>query len=199
MVTIEFYYDFASPAAFLGYHHLQTLVKKYKPQVIYKPVLLGAVHKATGNLSPINVPSKAKWSLSQDFPRFCKRYNLNMVFNPFFPVNCINALRGAIAIEGKGQEELYRLTVFNAMWQEKKNISDISVFKQVLIDAGFEADVIIEAISDDNIKEKLKENTTEAVNRGVFGTPTFFIGEDMYFGQDRLDFVEEVLVEDNQG
>lgn len=195
MKTVEFYYDFASPTAFLGYFQLRKLAETYKAKIVYKPVLLGALHKATGNTPPGAVAAKGTHMLLADLPRFSKRYDVPFEFNPHFPVNCINALRGALVMEGREDEEKYREAIYRALWQEKQNIADEDVFSQVLSAADIDPSAILEGVKNEAIKQKLKDNTAEAVARGAFGAPTFYIGDEMYFGQDRLDFIEEVLAE----
>lgn len=196
MKTVEFYYDFASPTAFIGYHRLIKLAKKYPVNIVYKPILLGALHKATGNTPPGTVPAKGAYLLLVDLPRFTKQHNIELEFNPHFPVNCIKALRGALFMEGKDQEDKYRETIYNAIWQNKENIADETVFKNILSAVDIDPAPILAGIEDEAIKQKLKDNTAEAVDRGAFGAPTFYVGEEMFFGQDRLDFVESILAED---
>lgn len=192
MKTVEFYYDFASPTAFLGYHRIRKLTERYDFNLIYKPILLGALHKAAGNTPPGLVPAKGVYMLA-DMERFSKLYDIPLEFNPHFPVNCIKSLRGAIVMEGNEQEEQYREAIYNAVWQDQKNIAEEEVFTEVLDAAGIDSAPILLGVVEESVKQKLKDNTEEAVNRGAFGAPTFFIDEQMFFGQDRLDFVEKLL------
>lgn len=192
MKDIEFFYDFTSPASYLGYFKLKALAEQYNARVIYRPLLLGGVMNATGNRPPGLVPSKGKWML-EDLARFAKRYNLPFHFNPTFPLNSIHALRGCYVLEGSGNEEAYRDAVFKAAWQEKKNIGDPQILSEVIQAAGIDPEPIIAGIQTDEIKQQLKDTTEEACNRGAFGAPTIFIEGQMHFGQDRFDFIEELL------
>ena len=195
MKTVVFYYDFASPTAYLGYFRLREIVSQYDAKIDHRPILLGALHKCSNNTPPGAVPAKGAYLLV-DMPRFSKRYGVPLVFNPHFPVNCIKALRGALVMEGHVDEEKYREAVYKAVWQDEQNIADEVIFKQVLKDVGIDAEPILQGITEDSIKQKLKDNTAEAIARGAFGAPTFFVGEEMFFGQDRLDFVEALLADD---
>ncbi len=199
MKTVKFYYDFASPTAFLAYHQLKKITDRQGAKISYKPILLGALHQATGNSPPGLVPNKGTWMLQHDLPLFSKRYGIELVFNPHFPINCIKALRGSIFLEGTDQEELYRETIFNAVWQQEKNIGDMEVFEKILSAAEFDAQAILNGIEQESVKEKLKALTNEAAERGAFGAPTFYIGDQMFFGQDRLDFIEEALAKNQNG
>lgn len=193
MKTVEFYYDFSSPMAYLGYFRLRDIAKKTGATIVYKTMLLGAVHKGSGNTAPGLVAAKGAYMLNFDIPRYAKKYEIDFKFNPHFPVNCMNALRGAIFLEGKDDEELFREVMYKAAWKDGKNIADLDVFKEIMADAGIAPGPVLTGIADESVKQKLKDNTAEAISRGVFGAPTFYIGDEMFFGQDRLDFVEEML------
>lgn len=190
--TVEFYYDVGSPAAYLAWTQLPGLVAEYDARLVYKPMLLGGVFKATGNRSPIEVAAKGRW-LTADLQRFAHRYGVPFNRNPHFPINTLQLMRGATAALEDGMVETYNAAVFPAIWVDAKNMNDPIIVAEVLHAAGFDADRFAHRIAEDTVKDKLKAVTEEAVERGVFGAPSMFIGDEMFFGQDRLDFVAERL------
>ena len=191
--TLEFYFDFGSPTAYLAHKRLGQLSEQYGLQVRYKPMLLGGVFKATGNTSPVAIPAKGKYMLENDLPRFAQRYGVTLNFNPHFPINTLNLMRGAIAAERLGCLETYANLVFDAVWVQEKNMGDPAVVGQVLSEAGLDAEGLIALSQDPAVKAELVAETEAAVARGVFGAPTLFLDGAMYFGQDRLDFIEEAI------
>ncbi len=191
--TIEFYFDFGSPTAYLAYCRLGQLANRYNLTIQYKPMLLGGVFKAAANTSPITVPAKGKYMLEQDLPRFAKRYDVPLNFNPYFPINTLNLMRGAIAAAELNCLDNYLQAVFKAVWVDSKNMGEADVVTEVLAAAGLDATTIIGHSQTPEVKAGLISNTEAAVARGVFGAPTMFMDDAMYFGQDRLDFIEEAL------
>ncbi len=190
---IEFYFDFGSPTAYLADGELKKLAKKHNAELVYEPMLLGAVHKATENMSPVMVPAKGKYMLMQDLPRFVKRYDAEFVMNTHFPINTISLMRGCYAAKELDCFDQYVQVVFKTMWAKGLNLGDMDVFAKELNDNGLDGAKIIGLTGEDSIKEALKENTGIAIERGCFGAPTTFIGDEMFFGQDRMDFIEEAL------
>jgi len=191
--TLEFYFDFGSPTAYLAHKRLGQLSKQYGLQVRYMPMLLGGVFKATGNTSPVTIPAKGKYMLEQDLPRFARRYGVPLNFNPHFPINTLNLMRGAIAAERLGCMEAYINLAFDAVWVQEKNMGDPDVVSQVLSEAGLDAGRLMALSQDPEVKAELVADTEAAVARGVFGAPTLFLDGAMYFGQDRLDFIEDAI------
>jgi len=191
--TVEFYFDVGSPTAYLAHKRLQQLRAQYGLELRYMPMLLGGVFKASGNTSPISIPAKGKYMLEQDLPRFAARYGVPLIFNPHFPINTLNLMRAAIAAQELGCIDAYLDRVFDAIWVEKKNMGDATVVERVLEDAGLDAGALIARSQDPAVKAELVAATEAAVARGVFGAPTLFMDGSMYFGQDRLDFIEEAL------
>lgn len=191
--TLEFYFDFGSPTAYLAHKRLQQLRSEYDLLLDYRPMLLGGVFKATGNHSPVTIPAKGNYMMGHDLPRFAQRYCVALNFNPHFPINTLNLMRGAIAAQRLGLFDDYRDAVFDAVWVDGRNMGDLEVAAQVLSDAGLETRTLLSLSQDPEIKAQLISNTEAAVERGVFGAPTMFMDGAMYFGQDRLDFVEEAL------
>ncbi len=189
---IEFYFDFASPTTYLAYYRLQYLAEKYNAEIEYKGVLLGGVFKATGNSSPVLVPAKARY-MNSDLARFSKRYDIELNINPFFPINTLPLMRGYYAAKELGLSEEYMKEGFDRMWKQKGNFSKPEALAEMVKDLGIDATEFANLVGSDVIKNQLKEATEELVKRGGYGVPTLYQGDEMYFGQDRLDFIEEEL------
>ncbi|ROZ80020.1 2-hydroxychromene-2-carboxylate isomerase [Pseudomonas neustonica] len=187
--TIEFYFDVGSPASYLAWTQLDALAQRTGARVELKPILLGGVFMATGNSSPATVPAKGNYSRI-DMQRYANRYGVTLNQNPFFPINTLQLMRGAMAYQGTADFERYLTTVFNAMWIDELDMGQPEVVGKVLAKGGFDPAEVMAKASDPAVKEQLKKATEEAVSRGVFGAPTFFVGDDMFFGQDRLEWVE---------
>ncbi len=192
MKRAEFFFDFGSPASYLAYTQMDGIAQRTGAEIVWRPMLLGGVFKATGNASPAMVAAKGAW-MNQDLARFAKKYGVPFNRNPFFPVNTLVMMRGAAAFEGTPRFRPYVDAMFRAMWVDQKNMNDMPTAAAVLKSAGFDpADFMARAESQE-AKDRLKATTEEAVARGVFGAPRTFVGDEMHFGQDRLDFVEQKL------
>lgn len=191
--TLEFYFDFGSPTTYLAYKRLQQLREQYGLEIVYKPVLLGGLFKATGNTTPVAVPAKGKYMLESDLPRFARRYGVPLAFNPHFPINTLNLMRGAIAAQRLDCLDPYLDAMYDAVWVAGENMGDAEVVARVLTDKQLDAAALLELAQDPEVKAELASNTEEAVERGAFGAPTMYMDGEMYFGQDRLDFVEQAL------
>ncbi len=191
---VDFLFDYGSPAAYLAWTQLPRLAADTGAQVVMKPILLGGVFQSTGNRAPITVPAKGSY-LFKDLNRYAKAYGVPLVMNPHFPINTITLMRIDVALTLRGDPRLdaYRAAVFKAVWAGQKNMGDPASAATVLAPAGFSADELVALASDPLVKETLKTWTQEAVDRGVFGAPTFFVGDEMFWGQDRLDFVRSAL------
>ena len=195
--TVEFYFDFGSPTTYLAWTQLPKLCADSGATLVYKPILLGGIFQATGNASPATIPAKARY-MGADLSRFARRYDVPFAFNPHFPINTMRLMRIATALcsASPGDFERYVRAVFVAMWVDGKNLGDTDVLAQTLASAGLDAPTLLATASDPNVKEVLKAATTEAIDRGAFGAPTTFVGDQMFFGQDRLEFVKEALLAD---
>lgn len=191
--AVEFLFDFGSPTSYLAYKQLPKIASRHGARILWTPILLGGVFKATGNSSPAMVPAKGRY-MNQDLARFAKRYGVVLNFNTHFPVNTLSLMRGAVAYQATPDFDLYVNAMFDAMWAHPRNLNDQGEVVHVLRDIGIKPDDFLARIERAEVKEKLKANTEGAVARGVFGAPTFFVNGDMFFGQDRLDFVEEALL-----
>ena len=192
--TVDFYFDFGSPAAYLAYTQLPKLLAETGATVVMKPLLLGGVFQSTGNRAPISVPLKGSY-LFVDLARYAKRYGVPLVMNPFFPINTITLMRADVGLGLRGDSRLaaYRDAAFRAIWIDKQNLNDADTVATVLTAAGFDPAEIMAMVADPAVKDALKVATQAAVDRGIFGAPTFFVGDQMFWGQDRLDFVREAL------
>ena len=192
--TVDFYFDFGSPAAYLAYTQLPKLAAQTGAAVAMKPMLLGGVFQATGNRPPISVPLKGSY-LFQDLNRYAKRYGVPFIMNPYFPINTITLMRAASDLQSHNDArfDLYCATIFKAIWVDSKNMNDLAVVGAVLHEAGFDGAAILALASLQDIKDLLKAQTQAAVDRGIFGAPTFFVGDEMFWGQDRLEFVRDSL------
>jgi len=192
MKTVEFYFDFGSPASYLAGKVLPRIAEAADARIIWRPMLLGGVFKATGNASPAMVPAKGRHMMI-DLDRFAARYEVDFRLNSNFPINTLSLMRGAAGLQGDKKLRPYIEMVFDAIWVADRNLNDPEVVGEVLMENGFDADEFLQLISTPEVKERLKSDTEDAVARGIFGAPSMFIGDDMYFGQDRLQFVAEAL------
>jgi 2-hydroxychromene-2-carboxylate isomerase len=192
--TVEFFLDFGSPASYRAWTQLPAICRAAGATLVYRPMLLGGVFQATGNASPITVPAKGKYMLT-DLARFAQRYGVPMRFNPHFPINTLALMRAAVGVQQRDPARFgdFVSAMFRAMWVDGRNMGDPQAVAEVLAGAGFDPQAVLALTTDPAVKEALKAATEEAVRRGAFGAPTMFVGAQMFFGQDRLDFVREAL------
>ena len=191
---VEFFFDFGSPASYLAWTQLPRLCAEAGAKLVYRPMLLGGLFKATGNSAPFTVPAKGRY-LFVDLGRFARRYGVPLNHNPHFPINTVLPMRAAIGMQRQEPARLdeFLAAMFRATWVDGRATADPAVVSEVLQDAGFDAPAVLALAADPVVKEALKDTTDEAVRRGVFGAPTMFVGDQMFFGQDRLDWVREAL------
>jgi 2-hydroxychromene-2-carboxylate isomerase len=197
MATVEFHFDFGSPNAYLAYLVIPEIEQRTGAKFDYVPVLLGGVFKLTGNRSPAEafagIKNKPEYA-QLETERFLKRHAItNFRRNPFFPVNTLTLMRGAIAAQRLEVFERYVEEMFRHMWADPKKMDDPKVWGNVLAAAGFDAPQFAALVQDPEIKATLLANTEGSVARGTFGSPTFFVGDEIFFGKDRLRDVEELL------
>ncbi len=190
--TVEFYYDYGSPASYLAWTQLPKICTDHNAELIRRPILLGGVFKATGNQSPVMVEKKGTWMFG-DLARHAEHYGVPFVMNPFFIINTLPLMRGAMWAREAGRLAEYDQVMFEAIWVNEKDMNDVAVIGEVLTQGGFDAAELVAAVQDANIKGQLIEATEEAVSRGLFGVPTMFVGDVMHFGQDRLEWVARDL------
>lgn len=197
-LKFEFHFDFGSPNAYLAELVLPEIERRTGVKFDYIPVLLGGVYKATGNMSPgeslRGIKNKPEYNVIET-ERFLRRHNITAYrMNPFFPVNTLTLMRGAVAAEFEGLFESYFRAAYHHMWVEPKKMDDPQVFRDAFLSSGVDIGRIIARAQQDDVKKKLIENTSNAVARGSFGSPTFYVGEEIFFGKDRLHEVEEEIV-----
>jgi 2-hydroxychromene-2-carboxylate isomerase len=195
---VEFLFDFGSPNAYLAHKVIPAIEARTGVRFAYVPVLLGGVFKATGNRSPMEafagIPAKLAYE-AKERDRFVARHGLTrFAANPHFPVNTLAIMRGAVAARRLDVFEAYVEAVFAAMWEDGRKMDDPTVIGEVLSAASLPAERLIAFTQDQAVKDELVANTTAAVARGVFGSPSFFVGDDLWFGKDRLGEVEAALV-----
>ena len=194
MKRVEYFFDFGSPTSYLAYRQLPAIAAAAGAEIVWRPMLLGGVFKATGNTSPAAVPAKGRY-MNDDIRRWAKRYGLPFRHNPHFPINTLTLMRGAAGLQMREPDDFARYVerVHVAMWEEEKNLGDAEVLATTLADAGFDVARLLAIVADPEVKARLVASTEEAVARGVFGAPTFFVDDAMFFGQDRLGFVADAL------
>ena len=198
-LKVEFQFDFGSPNAYLAELALPGMERRTGVKFEYVPVLLGGIYKATNNMSPAEslrgIRNKPEYQ-ALETRRFIRRHNITkFAQNPFFPVNTLMLMRGAVAAQFEGMFEPYFRAAYHHMWADPKKMDDLGVFRDAFISSGIDIDRLIARAQQDDVKKKLIEDTTDAVNRGAFGSPTFFVGQEMFFGKDQLRDVEESIVE----
>jgi 2-hydroxychromene-2-carboxylate isomerase len=189
---LEFFFDYGSPFSYLADTQLKGLAERTGARVVYRPLLLGGVFKETGNTSPIAIEAKRQYMMT-DLERWAKRYGVPAPHNPHFPINTMRLMRGAIAAERAGVFAAYHRAIFDAFWREGLNLGEAAIVRGVLERAGLDAERIAVASEEPAVKDALRAATEAAVARGVFGAPTFFVGDEMFWGNDRLMFVEQAL------
>jgi 2-hydroxychromene-2-carboxylate isomerase len=195
---VEFHFDFGSPNAYLAELVLPEIERRTGVKFDYVPVLLGGVYKATGNMSPFDslrgIKNKPEYN-ALETQRFLRRHNITKFMpNQFFPVNTLMLMRGAVAAQFEGMFEAYFRAAYHHMWVEPKKMDDLQVFREAFLSSGVDIDRLIARAGQDDVKKKLIENTGDAVARGSFGSPTFFVGNEIFFGKDSLRDVEEEIV-----
>ncbi len=195
--TIEFIFDFASPNAYLAYRALPPILERTGATLAITPCLLGGIFKATGNKAPMIAfaPIKGKFEYEQlELRRFVARHKLDKFrLNPHFPVNSLMLMRGLIAAQERGYETEYLEMGLEGMWEEGLKLDDPQVLAGAIGAAGLDSVSLMALAQTEAVKQKLADNTAAAVARGVFGIPTFFVGEEMFFGKERLGQVEEAV------
>ena len=193
----QFMFDFGSPNAYLSHEAIPAIEKRANVKFEYVPILLGGIFKSTNNKSPAETLAgvKNKREFHQiETERFVKRFNVRpYVWNPFFPVNTLNLMRAAVAAQLEGVFEKYVEAAFHHMWREPKKMDDPEVAAKALSSSGLDGAKLLARAQEPEVKAKLLENTQSAVERGAFGSPTFFVGKEMFFGKEQLREVEEMV------
>jgi len=201
--AVEFLFDFGSPNAYLSHRVIPAIEARTAVRFTYVPVLLGGLFKLTNNQPPMvafgNIKNKLPYEMLET-RRFVARHGLTaFTFNPHFPVNTLQLMRAAVAAEAEGTLPAYVEAVYQHMWERPKKMDDPQVFRAALLESGLDADRLIGRSQDQAVKDRLAANTQRAFERGAFGIPTFFVGDEMFFGKDRLRDVEEEIVAQRGG
>jgi len=187
---LEFFFDLSSPYSYLAATQVQPLADKTGAALIWRPMVLGAVFKATGNEMPARVPGKARW-MGNDLQRWAEHYGVPFRFSSHFPSNAIKAMRLVLVDEKKAAA--VALAGFRAMWADDQDLTQDDVLRQIAAAGGLDPATALSAIENPEVKERLRANTDEAVARGAFGAPTMLVGDELFWGNDRLHFVEAAL------
>jgi 2-hydroxychromene-2-carboxylate isomerase len=198
MTKVEFHFDFGSPNAYLAHLVIPEIEQRTGVKFDYVPVLLGGVFKLTGNRSPAEslagIKNKPEYERLET-ERFIRRHAITCFRrNPYFPVNTLTPMRGAVAAQRLGVFERYVDQMYRHMWSEPKKLDDPAVWRAALIESDFDAEPFGQLVQDPEIKARLLANTERSVERGAFGSPTFFVGDEIFFGKDRLRDVEELIL-----
>ena len=192
--TFDYYFDFGSLATYLAHTQMDKIKAETGASPIYLPMLLGAVFKATGNVSPVSVPAKVKY-IFVDFKSFADSYGVPLNNNPFFPIITTNLMRMLTGLQMRSDARMHEFMdiIFKAIWVDALNLNDPEIVERVLREAHFDPADLLQLANEQETKDRLKEVTTQAVERGVFGAPTFFVGEQMFWGQDRIEQLKSAL------
>jgi 2-hydroxychromene-2-carboxylate isomerase len=198
-IKVEFHFDFGSPNAYLAELALHGIAERTGAKFDYVPVLLGGIYKATNNMSPAEslrgIKNKPEYQ-ALETKRFIRRHGISTFKqNPFFPVNTLMLMRGAVAARFENIFEQYFRAAYHHMWEEPKKMDDLEIFRAAFKSSGIDIDRLIARAQQDYVKKKLIEDTADAVSRGAFGSPTFFVGNEMFFGKDQLRDVEDSIIE----
>lgn len=200
MTQVDFIFDFGSPNGYLAHRAIPGIEERTGVKFRYVPCLLGGIFKATGNQAPMlafaNIKNKLEYDMLE-IQRFIDTHALKKFkFNPNFPVNTLLMMRGGAGLELDAPDQLdaYFEAGLRAMWEEEKNLNDPEVVHQVFAEAGFDAEALFARAVEPEVKQHLMDNTARAVERGAFGIPTFYVGDEMYFGKERLDQVEAEIL-----
>jgi 2-hydroxychromene-2-carboxylate isomerase len=200
-LKVEFQFDFGSPNAYLAELALPGIERRTGVKFEYSPVLLGGIYKATNNMSPADslrgIRNKPEYQMLET-QRFIRRHKITKFReNPFFPINTLMLMRGAVAAQFEGMFDPYFRAAYHHMWEEPKKMDDLDVFRSAFTSSGIDIERLIARAQQGDVKKRLIELTTDAVARGAFGSPTFFVGKEMFFGKDQLRDVEESIIEQN--
>ncbi len=198
MTWVDFYYDLVSPYSYLAYDRVERICEEHGAELVLKPMLLGAVHKSVGLQAPIEIQSKGRYQV-RDIHRWARHYRLPMKFPEPFPFRTLKTMRAALALVGVGDLEAFTREAFALYWEEGgapkgfEEVDEDGPIRKVARRVGRDPEEVLEGATTGEAKQALKSATTEAVERGVFGAPTFFVGDEMFWGNDRLHFVEAAL------
>jgi len=190
--SIEFYFDFSSPYAYLGYKEIKKLEKKNPFKIKFMPIFLGGLHNSAGITPAAFIDIKSKYMIS-DTRMVADKKNIKFSFNSYFPIKTVNFMRGVIIAVEDNFEKIYIEKIFDAIWKDGLNMNDPIVINKVLKNIDLNPETFLTKATDGKIKEKLKKLTDDALKKGIFGAPTFSVNKKIFWGQDRLSYaVDEI-------
>lgn len=190
--TVEFIYDFVSTPCHIAWKSLDPMVKAVGAEVVMTPVLCAGIFKAVGNPGPLVIPAKRDW-YARDLAMWAKRRGVTLIESRHVPFRSLPLMRGCFVAAERNETFRYVDTVFDAIFVHGRNLSDTKIVEETLAEAGLDADIYLRSMGREDVKQKLRHKTEEAIARGVFGVPSFFVNGELFFGQDRLEFVVEAL------
>ena len=190
--SIEFYFDFSSPYAYLGFKEIKKYEKKYPFQIKYMPIFLGGLHNSAG-ITPAAFNKIKSKHMVQDTKLVANKKNIKFSFNSYFPIKTVNFMRGAIIAKDDNYEKIYVEKIFDSIWRDGLNINDNIIINKVLKNLDLNPSIFFGKVSDIKIKDKLKKLTNDALKKGIFGAPTYYVNRKIFFGQDRLIYaIDEI-------
>ena len=190
--SIEFYFDFSSPYAYLGFKEIKKYEKKYPFQIKYMPIFLGGLHNSAGITPAAFNKIKSKYMV-QDTKLVANKKNIKFSFNSYFPIKTVNFMRGAIIAKENDYEKIYVEKIFDSIWRDGLNMNDNIIINKVLKNLDLNPSIFFGKVSDIKIKDKLKKLTNDALKKGIFGAPTYYVNRKIFFGQDRLSYaIDEI-------
>ena len=190
--SIEFYFDFSSPYAYLGFKEIKKYEKKYPFQIKYMPIFLGGLHNSAG-ITPAAFNKIKSKHMIQDTKLVANKKNIKFSFNSYFPIKTVNFMRGAIIAKDDNYEKIYVEKIFDSIWRDGLNMNDNIIINKVLKNLDLNPSIFFGKVSDIKIKDKLKKLTNDALKKGIFGAPTYYVNRKIFFGQDRLSYaIDEI-------
>ena len=185
--SFEFYFDFISPYSFLAHKQIRKLEAKNSIKIKYKPILLGGLHNLHGIKAPAFIPAKARFMI-RDCKMVCEKYKISFKFNSYFPIKTVDLMRGVLIAEEDGVANEYIDKIFEALWVSGLNLNDQAIIDKILKNLGINPKTFSLRLSNQNIKDELKKRTQIAFDKGIFGAPTFYVNNKVFWGQDRLEY-----------
>ena len=189
---IDFYFDFSSPYAYIGYKEIKKLEKKNSFKIKFMPIFLGGLHNAAGITPAAFIKLKSKYMI-EDTKLVSKKKNISFHFNSYFPIKTVNFMRGVLIAEKDNSEKNFIEKIFNAIWMDGLNMNDPIVINKVLKNIDLNPEIFLKKVSDQKVKDKLRKLTDDALKRKIFGVPAFVVNKKMFWGQDRLSYaIDEI-------
>ena len=189
---IDFYFDFSSPYAYIGYKEIKKLEKKNSFKIKFMPIFLGGLHNAAGITPAAFIKLKSKYMI-EDTKLVSKKKNISFHFNSYFPIKTVNFMRGVLIAEKDNSEKNFIEKIFNAIWMDGLNMNDPIVINKVLKNIDLNPDIFFKKVSDQKVKDKLRKLTDDALKKKIFGVPAFVVNKKMFWGQDRLSYaIDEI-------